>query len=203
MISYIRGSLEEKTADSVVLESNGIGYEIFVSPRLMAELPAIGEEVKIYTHMSVKEDGISLFGFANRQELDIFHRLLTVNGVGPKGALAVLSQLKPQELIMAVLTEDVKALSAAPGVGKKTVQRIILELKDKFSTEDAIEMPQAVQLQKEMQAGTPSAQWEAIDAMMALGYSRMEAVKAVSAVATEEMDTEAILKAALKKMITF
>ena len=199
MISYIRGTLERRAEGYVVVEANGIGYRIFVSPTTLAGLPALGETVKIYTHFSVKEDGVSLYGFSSAEEQEMFHKLLLVGGVGPKGALGFLSQLAPHEIVLAVLSEDVKTLSRAPGVGRKTAQRVILELKDKFKTEEALTEGEA--WQRELSPdGAADAKFEAIDALTALGYSRSEAAKAVNAAATEDMTTEEILKAALKKM---
>lgn len=202
MISYIKGALERRAESYIIIETGGIGYQIFVSPATLAKLPQTGEMVKVFTYFSVKEDGISLYGFATMEEQEMFHKLLTVSGVGPKGALGFLSQLTPQEIILAIISEDVKTLSKAPGVGRKTAQRVILELKDKFKTEDALSMGEELQGVVETAMGG-DAKFEAIDAMTALGYSRSEAAKAVNAVAAEGMSTEDILKAALKKMITF
>lgn len=131
MISYIRGPLEEKREDSVVVEAGNIGYRIFIPSSVLGELPGLGEEVKIYTYFSVREDGMSLYGFLSKQDLEMFRQLIGVNGVGPKSALGILSALKPDVLRMAVLSGDAKAISKAPGVGAKTAQRIILDLKDK------------------------------------------------------------------------
>lgn len=202
MIAYIKGTLERRAESYIIIETGGIGYQIFVSPATLAKLPQTGEMVKVFTYFSVKEDGVSLYGFASAEEQEMFHKLLTVSGVGPKGALGFLSQLTPQEIILAIISEDVKTLSKAPGVGRKTAQRVILELKDKFKTEEALSMGEEVQGIVETSVGG-DAKFEAIDAMTALGYSRSEAAKAVNAVAAEGMSTEDILKAALKKMITF
>ena len=131
VISYIRGPLEEKREDSVVVEAGNIGYRIFIPSSALGELPGLGEEVKIYTYFSVREDGMSLFGFLSRQDLEMFRQLIGVNGVGPKSALGILSALKPDVLRLAVISGDAKAISKAPGVGAKTAQRIILDLKDK------------------------------------------------------------------------
>ncbi|WP_312044926.1 Holliday junction branch migration protein RuvA [Anaerotignum sp.] len=199
MISYIKGTLAHRGESYIILENGGIGYQIFVSAGFLSRMPEAGKEIKIFTYMSVKEDGISLFGFTSKEEQEMFLKLLTVGGVGPKGALGFLSQLTPQEIVMAILSADAKTLSKAPGVGKKTAQRVILELKDKCTTEDAIAVPM------EMVDGDAvgGAKFEAIEALTALGYSRSEAAKAVGMVAAEGMTTEDILKAALKKMITF
>ena len=202
MIAYIKGTLERRAESYIIIETGGIGYQIFVSPATLAKLPQTGEMVKVFTYFSVKEDGVSLYGFASAEEQEMFHKLLTVSGVGPKGALGFLSQLTPQEIILAIISEDVKTLSKAPGVGRKTAQRVILELKDKFKTEEALSMGEEVQGIVETSVGG-DAKFEAIDAMTALGYSRSEAAKAVNAVAAEGLSTEDILKAALKKMITF
>ena len=199
MISYIKGTLVHRGNGVVVVEASGLGYEIFVSAATLSVLPEVGETVKI--HMNVKEDGISLYGFSTAEELELFHRLISVTGVGPKGALGFLSQLKPQEIILAILSDDVKTLSKAPGVGRKTAQRVILELKDKFQTADAIAME--MEADDLMPTGSNGAKFEAMDALAALGYSRSEAAKAVNGVAAEGMTTEDILKAALKKMVTF
>lgn len=142
---------------------------------------------------------MSLYGFAAREEQELFERLLTVSGVGPKGALGFLSVLKPSEIVMAILSDDVKTLSKAPGVGRKTAQRVILELRDRFSAQDAISVDAAEPLAESGGDGN----FEAIEAMTALGYSRSEAAQAVRAVAAAGMTTEEILKAALKRMITF
>lgn len=202
MISYIKGTLERRAESYIIIETGGIGFRVFVSPATLAKLPPAGEQVKIYTYFSVKEDDMSLYGFASMEEQEMFERLLTVSGVGPKGALGFLSQLTPHEIVLAILSEDVKTLSKAPGIGRKTAQRVILDLKDKCRTEDAISVGGEWESLAEMPA-EGGAKFEAIDAMTALGYSRSEAAKAVNAVAAEGMSTEDILKAALKKMITF
>lgn len=201
MIAYIKGTLERRTESYIIIETGGIGYQIFVSPATLAKLPQTGERVKVFTYFSVKEDGVSLYGFASAEEQEMFHKLLTVSGVGPKGALGFLSQLTPQEIILAIISEDVKTLSKAPGVGRKTAQRVILELKDKFKTEEALAMG-GEEMEGIVEVSiSGDAKFEAIDAMTALGYSRSEAAKAVNAVVAEGMSTEDILKAALKKMI--
>ena len=203
MISYIKGTLERRAESYIIIETGGIGYQVFVSPATLAKLSQTGAEVKVFTYFSVKEDGMSLYGFASQEEQEMFHKLLTVSGVGPKGALGFLSMLKPSEIIMAILSDDVKTLSKAPGVGRKAAQRVILELKDKFKTEEALSMG-GEELEGIVETSIGGdAKFEAIDAMTALGYSRSEAAKAVNAVAAEGMSTEDILKAALKKMITF
>lgn len=203
MISYIKGTLERRAESYIIIETGGIGYRVFVSPATLAKLPQAGAEVKVFTYFSVKEDGMSLYGFSSMEEQEMFHKLLTVSGVGPKGALGFLSMLKPSEIVMAILSDDVKTLSKAPGVGRKTAQRVILELKDKCKTEEALAFGDAELQQIAETTVSGDAKFEAIDAMTALGYSRSEAAKAVNLVAAEGMSTEDILKAALKRMITF
>ena len=202
MISFIRGSLERRAENFIIIESGGIGYQVFVSPATLARLPQTGAEVKVYPSLDVKEGGISMYGFSSSEEQEMFHKLLTVSGVGPKGALGFLAQLTPRQLILAILSDDVKTLCQAPGVGRKTAQRVVLELKDKFRTEETLEQGEMWQRELSPTGGT-DARFEAIDAMMALGYSRNEAGKAVNAIAAEGMTTEDILKAALKKMVAF
>ena len=202
MISFIRGSLERRAENFIIIESGGIGYQVFVSPATLARLPQTGAEVKVYTYLDVKEGGISMYGFSSSEEQEMFHKLLTVSGVGLKGALGFLAQLTPRQLILAILSDDVKTLCQAPGVGRKTAQRVVLELKDKFRTEKTLEQGEMWQRELSPTGGT-DARFEAIDAMMALGYSRNEAGKAVNAIAAEGMTTEDILKAALKKMVAF
>lgn len=204
MISYIKGILTYTGENFIIVETGGIGYEIFVSPTLLSSLPTMENLVKIYTFMSVKDDGISLFGFSSREELDIFHKLITVSGVGPKGALGILSQLMPREIVMAILSEDVKTLSTAPGVGKKTAQRLILDLKDKFKTKDGIPGGFFEESGGTVLGGISNEpKFESIDALTALGYSRSEAAKAVGEIYEDDLTTEELLKRALKKIAKF
>lgn len=199
MISYIKGELSEIAADRIVVETGGIGYEIKVPGTALPALPSLGSQVKIYTYLQVREDGLSLFGFLSRDDLEVFRLLLTVNGIGPKGALGVLSVLSPDDLRFAVLSDDIKTISRAPGLGKKTAQKVILELKDKFSLEDAFEKKM---VQEETAPGKAAdAKGEAVQALTALGYSSSEALQAVRNLPdTEGLGVEEILKQALKRM---
>lgn len=203
MISYIKGKLEYLSDSFVIIDNGGIGYKIFVSPKLMSNIGKIGDNVTVFTYMSVKDDGISLYGFENFEELEIFNKLITVSGIGPKGALGIISNLTPADFIMAVISDDVAAVSKAPGVGKKTAQRIILELKDKFKTEDFIEEKIFGEGQGLSSVVADNSKIEAIEALTSLGYGRSEAAKAVSAVFEEGKTTEDILKLALKKLARF
>ena len=200
VISYIRGPLEEKREDSVVVEAGNIGYRIFIPSSVLGELQGHGEEVQIYTYFSVREDGMSLFGFLSKQDLEMFRQLIGVNGVGPKSALGILSALKPDVLRMAVLSGDAKAISKAPGVGAKTAQRIILDLKDKVKAEDVLFAGADLAENRNTDlSGMEEAGKEAVEALTALGYSASEAQTAVKKVTiTENMTSEDVLKGALK-----
>lgn len=198
MIGYIKGTIEDIEADCIVLDKDGMGFRIFVPGNLLTEVRT-GEHVKIHTYLSVKEDALQLFGFVSKDDLGIFKLLLTVNGVGPRAALGILSGLTADELRFAVLGDDAAAITKAPGIGKKTAQKIILELKDKLSLEDAFEQKLSHNLEAGLSSGTPEN--DAVAALTALGYSTSEALGAVRKVEiTEDMDTEMILKAALKYM---
>ncbi len=200
MISYIKGVVADVEADLVIIESNNIGYNIKISSSTANNLPSIGQEVKIYTYMAVREDDISLYGFLTKDDLRVFKLLLTVNGIGPKGALGVLSALTADDVRFAVLSGDAKAISKAPGIGAKTAQRVIIDLKDKFTLDEAFEQKIENNASKATNEGNDSKN-EAILALTALGYSNSEALRAVNeAKITEDMDSEAILKAALKKL---
>ena len=202
MISYIRGTLAEKNEDSAVVEAHGVGYQIFVPVPVLSELPPLGESVKIYSYFSVREDGMSLFGFLSRQDLAMFKQLIGVNGIGPKSALGILSALRPDVLRMAVASGDAKTISRAPGVGPKTAQRIILDLKDKIRPEDVLAggLEESLAVPEEI-SGVGQAGKEAVEALTALGYSAAEAAGAVKKVKiTEEMTAEDVLKGALRHL---
>lgn len=201
MYSYIRGILTDQDEETIVVEAAGVGYNIYTTGQTFQALPPIGSEVKIYTYLQVREDAMTLFGFLTKDDLKVFKLLLGVNGIGPKGAIGILSVMTTDDLRFAVLADDAKAIAKAPGVGNKTAQRLILELKDKLSLEEAFEQKLAHTAQSEEAHTTSGMQNEAVQALVALGYSSSEALKAVSAVElTAQMDTEALLKAALKKM---
>jgi Holliday junction DNA helicase RuvA len=202
MISFIKGELCNIYEDGIIIENAGIGYDIKVPLSVMNELPGIGEEVKIYTYLYVREDILCLYGFLSRDDLQVFKLLITVNGIGPKGALGILSTISPDDLRFAVLADDAKAIAKAPGIGSKTASKLILELKDKLKLEDAFEQ----KLSSTESKGTSSssdgtAKNDAIQALIALGYSNTEALKAIRGIEiTSDMDTEDILKLSLKKI---
>lgn len=203
MIAYIRGEVAEILENRVVLDVNGMGYQVFVSSKEIQAMPGSGETVKLHTYFHVKEDAMQLYGFLTRDDCDIFKLLLGVNGIGPKAALGILSVLSADDLRFAVLSDDAKSIAKAPGVGNKTAQKLILELKDKLSLEDAFEkrLEHGEQEASVGVSGMTDHKSEAVQALVALGYSNSDALRAVkTAGATPEMDTEEILKAALKHM---
>ncbi|MBQ2433490.1 MAG: Holliday junction branch migration protein RuvA [Clostridia bacterium] len=196
MYAHIRGILSEKLSDSVVIDASGVGYELSVSANTLASCPQTGEEVKLYAYLSVREDAMELFGFWTREEKKMFLRLIGVSGIGPKTALGVLSALSVRDLSIALVTGDAQALSRAPGIGKKTAQRLVLELKDKVENEELTSGGMSAPLKNVVGSGES----EAIEALMALGYPASEAAKAVSAVSGQATRTDEILRLALKNM---
>lgn len=200
MISYVKGQLVEVFNDTIVVENNGMGFNIKVPATVISHFSKIGEPVKVYTYLQIREESHSLFGFLTRDDLNIFKMLINVNGIGPKGALAILSTISPNDLRFAIISGDVKLISSAPGIGSKTAQKLIIELKDKVSLEDVLENT----LYESGSTGSDSeAQNEAIEALCALGYGSAQAVRAVRQVEDiESKDSEVILKEALKKLAT-
>lgn len=202
MIAYVKGTVEDIAEDNAVIDVGGIGYNVRISADTAARLPGIGENAKLYTYTSVREDAVQLYGFLSKNDLDIFRQCITVSGIGPKGALSILSVLDADALRFAIITGDAKAISKAPGVGAKTAERLILELKGKVSAQDTAigrEIQGAGTASPGM-ADTPQKQ-EAVEALVSLGYGNAEALKAVNAIqGIENMDSGAVLKAALKKM---
>lgn len=203
MIAFVRGLLMGKDEDGVVVEAGQVGLEIRVPLSVLEQLPPVGEEVKLYTYFQVREDGMSLYGFLSQQEKKLFKQLLGVNGVGPKAALGILSALRPEDLRIALISGDAKAIAKAPGVGMKTAQRLILDLKDKMSmdelTESWMEANGKPVMQAEADSGLVGAAKEAVQALVALGYTNVEASKAVKKVELAEgMTAEDVLRASLK-----
>jgi Holliday junction DNA helicase RuvA len=202
MISYVRGELVAIEDDKVILDVNGVGFGIYMPAQSMTLLPTIGEEVRLHTYMNVREDAMQLFGFLTRDDLNVFKLVIGVSGIGPKGGLNILSQLSPDDLRFAVMANDAKTIAATPGIGKKTAEKLIIELKDKLSIEDVLNKT------VEQDATTPTTnasneiQAEAVQALVALGYGSTESMKAVKKVPLEEGTTvEEVLKLALKNMM--
>ena len=197
MISYIKGIVADIEDNAVIIECGGIGYHIFTTPQILQEELRNGEDVAIHTYLQVKEDDMQLYGFTSRDDLRIYKLLISVNGIGPKAAMGILSGLSADEIRFAVLSDDVAAISKAPGIGKKTAGKLILELKDKMDLQDAFEQKLT---NKSIGANnaTNGAQKEAVEALSALGYSASEALKAVRKVDSNSEDVSILLKEALK-----
>ena len=192
MISYVRGELAAVEEDKAVVDVGGVGYGVFMSGQALSLLPPVGNEVKIYTYLNVKEDAMHLFGFLTREDLEVFRLVIGVSGIGPKGGLNILSCLSPDELRFAVMSGDAKAISAAPGIGKKTAEKLILELKDKMKIEDVLEHA----AHGDEVPGT--VQNDAVQALVALGYGSAESMRAVKKTSPDCVTVEDILKEALK-----
>lgn len=199
MLSYIIGELAEVLEDTIVIENNGMGYNVKTPSTVISNMPDVGEMVKVYTYLYVREDAINLYGFLTRDDLNIFKMLINVNGIGPKGALAILSTITTDELRFAILSEDVNMIKACPGIGAKTAQRLIIDLKDKLNLKDTFESAAAKNvLSTDNYLSTVN---EAIEALVSLGYGNKEAIVAVKKVSDAENKTsDAVLKEALKNL---
>lgn len=201
MISYVRGELVAMEKTKIIVDVNGVGYGIFMPEASMGMLPQIGNEVKIHTYLNVREDAMQLFGFLTRDDLEIFKLLIGVSGIGPKGGLSILSKLTADDLRFAVLSGDAKAISAAPGIGKKTAEKVIIELKDKLDLEEMLQGPsEQGTMVSSVDTGANSVQSEAVQALVALGYGSTESLKAVKRVNLENATVEEVLKQALKHL---
>ena len=200
MISYIKGILEDMSPGMVVVDNHGIGYQMMVQMR-GESFPEIGQEIKIYTHMHVREDDVSLFGFLSKEEKEAFELLIGVNGIGPKVGLSVLSTLSVYELKMAVISEDVKTISKTPGLGPKGAKKLILELKDKLSFEELEEDGVGAEI-FDTSADSSDSVMITIEGLVSLGYSKSEAAIAVNKVEdAKDLTPEELLKKALKNIM--
>lgn len=200
MYEYIKGKYIGINKDYVIIENNGIGYKIFTSGATMAEMPKVSEEVQLYLEQIVREDFIGLYGFKDREELDMFKLLISISGVGAKAALSLLSISRINNLKYAIIMEDDKHLCRAPGIGKKTAGRIILELKDKIKTDEVSEGVDIQQGFEDMAPSNANAIGEALGALLALGYSEKEAESALKKVNREE-SVENIIKDCLRVLM--
>jgi len=198
MIGFLRGILAEKGDGYIVIDVNGVGYQVFVPANSTAYLNAEGEEVLVHTSMIVREEEMSLYGFSGKGELDAFRKLIGISGVGPKAALSILSAFTLDQLKQAIVFEDAKALQRANGIGKKSAERIVLELKDKFTAEapdgSYLDAGAADVIAEQDGRG------EAISALVALGYSRGEAASALAGISEKDLTTEEYIKRALKNL---
>ena len=198
MIHYIKGTMTMKFNGGVVVETGGIGYEVFVPENSAAYLKNDGDDIMLYTVMQVREDDVSLYGFTEREAMDIFNKLITVSGVGAKAAMAILSAMPLHEVKQAIIFEDAASLTRANGIGKKTAQRVVLELKDKIGSAEDI-APAAPGTGGSVPAANDE-KTEAIKALVALGYSKNEAVNALARVNGTDLTTEDYIKEALKTL---
>lgn len=203
MIASVKGKLEGVSADSVTIDVNGMGVEVIVPNNVIGRLPKQDEAIKLHTYLHVREDAMQLFGFLEKEDLDFFKLLITVNGIGPKAAIAILSSMSTDVLTFAILSEDIKTIEKAQGIGAKTAKKLVLELKDKVGVINA----KAVELRSDSSSDISltigsAIKEEASQVLEALGYSRTEAMKSVSAVEmTEEMTAEELVKLALKNLM--
>lgn len=202
MIAYVNGIIDDISEDNAVVDVGGVGINVRISADTASRLPGVGEPVKLYTYTSVREDAFLLYGFLTRSDLEIFKKLITVNGIGPKGGLSILSVMDADDLKFAIMSGDSKAISKAPGIGAKTAQRVILDLKDKIEIDNAMIDREINSYSSANPMAADSAQkQEAVAALVSLGYGQAESLKAVNSIeGIEEMDSGAVLKAALKKM---
>ena len=196
MFAHFDGIVAEKTADSIVLDVNGVGYLLFVSGATLSMAPAVGERMKLYCALNVREDAMELFGFYSREEKHMYERLKGVSGVGSRTALQILSSMSVRDLSLALVAGDANALTRVPGIGKKTAQRLVLELKDKV--EDSQLTGSAAGISPVSASGGPEA--EAVAALVALGYSASEAAKAVSRFAGKTEKSDELIFMALKSL---
>lgn len=207
MFYYISGKLAHLDPTFAVVDAGGVGYKLTISGSTHAAMPhrlTVSEppEVKLYSYMAVREDGVELFGFASEEELSSFKLLITVSGVGPKAALSILTQLTPQKLAIAICTEDKKAIAKANGIGPKTAARIVLELKDKLKQQTVFEGDEALSLDEATDlGGSSSKRKDAEDALAVLGYSRNEASSVLRTIDTQSLELDEIIRQALKKLM--
>jgi len=200
MYSYIRGIVADKGHNELVIEAAGVGYLLNCSMNTMQDAPAAGEEMKVYTYLSVREDAMELFGFASREEREMFLKLTGISGIGPRTALGVLGSMPLRDLTLAIVTGDTAALSRAPGIGKKTAQRIALELKEKISAAEIESLPEGVQ-PAVVNFRQEDALSEALLALQSLGYSNGEATKALNAVRDQSDKADELVRLALRSMM--
>ena len=194
MFAYIKGNLVEKLNNYVVVETMGIGYKIFMSETAISKIGEVGDNVKVHTHYHVREDDISLYGFLSNDELKMFELLLSVSGIGAKSAITMLSNISPSEFAMSIITNDISKLTKVPGIGPKSAQRIVLELKDKLKTEQAITKTEEAKATINTNENTD----EAISALQILGYNRKEIEKVLEKFDYQSMSVENIIRNGLK-----
>lgn len=200
MYAYLKGVIADKGQNEVVVDVGGVGYQLSCSMTTLQEIPPVGESMKLYTYLSVREDAMELFGFATKEEKSMYLRLLSVSGIGPKVALSILGSMPLRDLTLAIVTGDITALSRAPGVGKKTAQRLALELKEKVDQSDLDAAPQGSGSYTPIQEDAAT---EALAALQALGYTAAEAAKAISQVRGQSDSANELVRLALRNMAGF
>lgn len=196
MISYLKGSLEVKNIDYIVIDVGGIGYKVYMSSNSINRLGEIGSNVKVYTYMRVREDDISLYGFCTNEELRMFEQLLGVSGIGAKSALTILANISPSSFALAIISGDINTLKNLPGIGAKSAQRMILELKDKMKTQDAIQSDEVVSINNSYINNDKTK--DAIEALQVLGYSRRDIELVLSKIDVKDDSVEEIIRKSLK-----
>lgn len=204
MIGRLRGTLAEKQPPHLILDVNGLGYELEVPMTTLYRLPSVGEPLTLHTHLVVREDAQLLYGFVGKRERDFFRELIRLNGVGPKLALALMSSLEVDELVRCVQSQDTSALTKVPGVGKKTAERLLVELKDRFKAWETVPAMFALVPNQSDGAGPApvnTAENDAVSALISLGYKPQEASKAISAIKEKGLSSEDLIRRALKGMI--
>ncbi|MGF6112448.1 Holliday junction branch migration protein RuvA [Pseudomonas frederiksbergensis] len=205
MIGRLRGTLAEKQPPHLILDVNGLGYELEVPMTTLYRLPSVGEPLTLHTHLVVREDAQLLYGFASKRERDFFRELIRLNGVGPKLALALMSSLEVDELVRCVQSQDTSALTKVPGVGKKTAERLLVELKDRFKAWETVPAMFALVPNQpgglDAPAPTVTAESDAISALVSLGYKPQEASKAITSIKEKGLSSEDLIRRALKGMI--
>ena len=197
MLAYIKGSLEIKTNDYIVIDVGGLGYKVNMSKKALENVGNIGDKIKVYTYYRVREDDISIFGFNTNEELRMFELLLSVSGIGAKVALTILSNIEIAEFALAVITDDVNKIVKIPGIGKKSAQRIILELKDKLKEQQLAESEEQEEVKEIKQEKNTEAVEEAISALQILGYGKKEIEKAFEKLANKNVSVEELIKKGL------
>jgi Holliday junction DNA helicase RuvA len=201
VIGRLRGTLAEKQPPHLLLDVNGIGYELEVPMTTLYRLPAVGEPLTLHTHQVVREDAHLLYGFFEKRERELFRELIRLNGVGPKLALALMSGLEVDELVRCVQAQDTAALVKVPGVGKKTAERLLVELKDRFKAWESIPSIAPLVVEPQLAQAVSSAENDAVSALISLGYKPQEASRAVAAVKEEDMSSEDLIRRALRGMV--
>lgn len=201
MIGRLRGTLAEKQPPHLIVDVNGVGYEVEVPMTTLYRLPALGETVTLHMHLVVREDAQLLYGFAEKRDRELFRELIRLNGVGPKLALALMSGLEVDELVRCVQAQDTSALVKVPGVGKKTAERLLVELKDRFKAWESMPSIAPLVVEPRSNMAVSSAENDAVSALISLGFKPQEASRAVSAVQEDDLSSEDLIRRALKGMV--